>query len=90
MSANTGIVGDAFMNFGFIGLALWGILLAIILKLVDSCSKRVDFRVGVAAIAMPTMSLVSSALLTCLLTHGLLLALLLLYLLPKQSRKLVT
>ena len=84
-NANTGIVGDAYMNFGFAGLALWGIILIIILKLVDSCSNRVDIRVGVAAIAMPTITLMNSALLTNLLTHGLLLSLLLLYLLPKWN-----
>lgn len=89
MGANNGVVGDAYMNFGFIGLALWGILLAIILKLVDSCSKRVDFRVGVAAIAMPAVTLTNSALLTNLVTHGLLLALLLLYLLPRENKKLI-
>ena len=84
-NANTGIVGDAYMNFGFAGLALWGIILVVILKLVDSCSNRVDIRVGVAAIAMPTITLINSALLTNLLTHGLLLSLLLLYLLPKWN-----
>ena len=85
MWANTGVVGDAYMNFGLIGLALWSILLAVVLKLVDTCSKRVDSRVGVAAIAMPAVALTNSALLTSLLTHGLLLALLLLYLLPKET-----
>ncbi|MEA3432363.1 MAG: hypothetical protein U9R01_06820, partial [candidate division WOR-3 bacterium] len=44
MGANNGVVANAFMNFGFVGLALYSILLAVILKLVDSCSKRVDLR----------------------------------------------
>jgi hypothetical protein len=85
LNANAGIVGDAFMNFGFIGLALLAIPLGIILKLVDSCAKRVDLMVAVAAIALPAVSLTNGALLTNLLTHGLLLALLLLYLLPKED-----
>ncbi|MBA7499763.1 hypothetical protein ES704_02510 [subsurface metagenome] len=84
-SANTGIIGDAYMNFGFMGLFLWGILLAAILKLIDSSSKGTDFRIGAAAIAMPVIFLTNSALSTCLLTHGLLLALILLYLLPKEK-----
>lgn len=84
MNAVTGVVGDAYMNFGFIGLALWSILLAVILKLIDTCSKRADFRVGVAAIAMPAIFLTNSSLLTCLLTHGLFLALTLLFLLPRM------
>lgn len=85
MDAVTGVVGDAYMNFGFIGLALYSILLTIALKLVDTCSRRVDFRVGVSAIAIPAIVLTNSGLLTALLTHGLLLALLLLYLLPKRD-----
>lgn len=84
MNAVTGVAGDAYMNFGFIGLALWGILLAIVLKLVDTCSRKVDLRVGVAAIAIPVISLTNSALTTVFLTHGLFLALILLYLLPKK------
>jgi hypothetical protein len=87
MTAVTGITGDAYMNFGFAGLALWGIMLAIILKLVDSCAKRVDLIVGIAAIAIPAVILANSGLTTSLLTHGLLLALLLLYLLPNRGQQ---
>jgi len=85
MHSNTGVVGDAYFNFGFVGLAIWGILLAIVLKLVDSCSKRKDKKVAIAAIAMPVIALLNSALLTDLLTHGFLLAILVLYLLPNKE-----
>ncbi len=85
MGANTGVVGDAYMNFGFIGLILWAILLAVILKLIDSFSKGKDMKIAIAAIAMPAITLTNSPLLTNLLTHGLLLALLFLYLLPKKK-----
>ena len=84
-NAVTGIIGDAYMNFGFTGLILWGILLVIILKLIDSSFRRKDLRIGIAAIAMPVMILMGSAFLTSLLTHGVLLALIVLYLLPKND-----
>jgi hypothetical protein len=84
-NANNGIYADAYMNFGFIGLFFWGILLTIILKLIDSLSRYKDLRITVATIAMPVIFLTNSALLTCLSTHGLLLALILLYLLPKKK-----
>ena len=84
MGANTGIVGDAYMNFGFLGLILWGILLAVILKLIDACSDKKNIKIAIAIVAMPVISLTNSALLTNFLTHGLLLALILLYLLPKN------
>jgi len=86
MSANNGIYADAYMNFGFAGFALWGILLGIILRLTDSLSKNKDMRMAVAAVAMPALFLTNSPLLTCLITHGLLLALMLLYLLPKEKQ----
>ena len=89
MGANNGIYGDAYMNFGFIGLVLWAILLIIILKLIDSITKNKDIRITVSAIALPVISLTNSALLTCLLTHGLLLSLILLYLLPKERNKII-
>ncbi len=85
MGSNNGVVSDAYMNFGFPGFIIWAVLLTIILKLLDSCSKEVDIRVAVAAIAMPAITLTNSALLTNLLTHGVLLALLILYFLPKQA-----
>jgi len=82
-NANNGIYGDAYMNFGFIGLILWAILIVIILKLIDSFSKNKELKTGIAALAMPVIALVNSPLLTCLLTHGLLLGLIFLWLLPK-------
>lgn len=85
MSANNGIYADAYMNFGFVGFVLWGFLLAIILKLIDSFSKNKKITVTIAIISMPSLTLVNSALLTSLLTHGLLLALFLLYLLSKKE-----
>jgi len=84
MSANNGIYGDAYMNFGFIGFVLWAFLLAIILKLIDSFSKNKKITVTIAAIAMPSIFLTNSAFLTSLATHGLLLSLIVLYLLPNE------
>jgi len=85
--ANTGLFGDAYMNFGFVGLILWGIFLVIILKLADASSKGKDIKLTVAAIAIVILNLRNGALLTNIFTHGLLLALILLYLLPKETEK---
>jgi len=87
MGANNGIYADAFMNFGYMGFFLWAILLTIIFKLIDSFSKNKKMIITIAAIAVPILSIRSSALLTNLTTHGLLLSLLILYLLPKEKLK---
>ena len=85
MNPNNGIYADAYMNFGFIGFLFWGVLLSAILRLIDSLSKNKDMKIAIAAIAMPAIFLINSPFLTCFLTHGLLLALILLYLLPKRK-----
>jgi len=87
MGANNGIYADAYMNFGFLGFILWAFLLATILRLVDSLSKDKEAAITFVAIFMPILSIINSALFTTLLTHGLLLSLLLLYLLPKEYKK---
>ncbi len=85
MGANNGVVGDAFMNFGFPGLVLWAVILAGFIKLLDSCSRKVNLTVGVGAMAVPVFTLSNSALLTNLLTGGVLVAALVLYLMPKED-----
>lgn len=84
MGANTGIVGDAYMNFGFLGMFIWAFLLAMILKLLDACSRGKDMRIVIATVALPIITITNSALLTNILTHGLLLAIILAYLLPRR------
>jgi len=85
MNANNGIYADAYMNFGHIGFIFWAILLTAILRLIDSFSRNKDLKITVAVIAMPALFLTNSALLTSLLTHGLLLSLIILYLLPRKG-----
>lgn len=85
LAANNGIYADAYMNFGFVGFIFWGIFLSIILKLINAFSKNKNIRITIATIAMPVMFLTNGALLTCLVTHGLILSLMLLYLLPKEN-----
>ena len=85
MAANTGMIGDAYMNFGFWGLAICSLIISGILKMIDGLSDKKNKAVGIAVLAMPSIVLTNSALLTSLLTHGLLLALVVLYVLPKEE-----
>ena len=84
-SANVGLFGDAYANFGFAGCAIFALLLALLLKAVDAAGRAVDPRVGAALLAMPAFQLVNSGLLTTLLTHGLALAILVLWALGPAS-----
>lgn len=84
ISANTGIYGDAYMNFGFAGMVVYSFILAIILRLIDICARGADPKIGAAAISVKAISLTNGALTTVFVTGGLWLAILILYLLPKE------
>jgi oligosaccharide repeat unit polymerase len=71
---NTGYLGDAYMNFGFIGMIMFSILLGAILLFLDSLSRKLNISVVISATIIGFQSLVNGALLTSLLTGGLLLA----------------
>lgn len=87
MSANNGIYADAFMNFGFYGFIIWALIITIFMKIIDSCSKNKDKRLIISVLCMPLIAITNSAFLTCLITHGLLLSIVIIYLLPKKSEK---
>lgn len=85
--ANTGIVGDGYMNFGYIGVFLWAILLATILKFADAVTESKNIKIVWPILLLTFYIMVDGAPLTTLLTHGLILALLLCYFTPKVKNK---
>lgn len=86
MAANNGIIGDAYMNFGFLGFFLWSFVLVLILKIINSVSKGKDARIRLGVFGVSMWYLLNGALLTCLFTHGLIIAILFTYLLPGGKR----
>jgi hypothetical protein len=78
-SANVGLFGDAYANFGFLGCGIFAILLALVLVTLDAAARGVHPRVATALIAMPAFELINSGLLTTLLTEGLALAIVVLW-----------
>ena len=84
--ANANIWADAFANFGYIGIVCFTLLLAMLLWLYDSiaASSR-NTRVAALAISLPAFALANGGLLTSLLTNGVALAMLLVYLMPSSA-----
>lgn len=76
---NVGFFGDAYVNFGLVGIIMFGILLGIIMLLVDSLSTKIPLFLTMSILVIPVMSLVNSAFLTTLLTHGILFCMLILW-----------
>jgi len=80
--ANANVWADAYANFGYPGIICFTLLLAIVLWLYDSMAVGRDGRVAALVIALPAFSLANIGLLTSLLSNGIGLAMLLMYLMP--------
>ncbi len=85
---NTGAFATGFMHFGYVGVLVYGILLGVTARLVDSVSAgRVPLRYAAAIFAVPFWIVFRSAdLTTALLTHGMLFGLLILWLASGSGR----
>jgi oligosaccharide repeat unit polymerase len=85
MSMNTGYMGDAYMNFGFGGMLIFSVILALIFTLADSLSQNTNIFVVMGATVIPITNLVNGGLFTNMLTGGFLLSLLIVFLYDKED-----
>ncbi|HBB35149.1 MAG TPA: hypothetical protein DC064_26005 [Cyanobacteria bacterium UBA9273] len=85
VSANTGMIADAYMNFRFLGVLLLVPLLVITLRWIDQTTKFHNFRLVLALVSMPMFTLLASGFLTSILTTGLGVAILFLHILPQKQ-----
>ena len=84
--ANANLWADAFANFGFGGMAVFTLALMLILWLFDSLMHKRGFKqltLAVLLLGMPAFTLSNAALITSLMTHGILLAWMILFFLPR-------
>lgn len=86
-SANVHFLTDAFVNLRYLGMLLVALIASGVLWLADSLAVRLPRGLASAVIVVPCSALANSALNTSLMTHGILLALLLLFLLGQGSRR---
>jgi hypothetical protein len=82
VDANANVWADAYANFGYVGIFCFTLLLAIVLWLYDSMAVDRDMRFAALVIGLPAFALANGGLLTCLLSNGMALAMLLVYLVP--------
>jgi len=85
MESNANLWADAYANFGYVGIIIFSLLLAVVLWLYDSMALGRDKRLAGLAIGLPAFALANGGLLTSLLTNGIALAMLLTYLMPPAS-----
>ncbi|CEG29107.1 hypothetical protein [Bacillus sp. B-jedd] len=79
-NSNTGVFSDAYSNGGFITMILFAIILALILYLVDSLTERIPPVLVVASLSYMMFVLNDNSLTNALLTGGISLMLILLFL----------
>lgn len=79
---NTGFLGTGYMHFGFIGMVIFSAIIGFLISLVDSLSiKRIPLPLVIILTITPFRTVfVSSDLPTALLTHGIALCIMLLWL----------
>jgi hypothetical protein len=87
MSANANFWADAYANFGYIGIVCFTLLLAFVMWLYDSSAAKANRYVTALVIALPAFAVANSGLLTSILTHGIALAMLLMYLMPRAMHE---
>jgi len=84
-NANANLWADAYANFGYAGIFCFTLLLAIVLWLYDSMAVGRDMLLAALVIGLPAFALANGGLLTCLLSNGMGLAMLLVYLVPPTT-----
>ncbi|MFA7688878.1 MAG: hypothetical protein WCX96_02170 [Bacilli bacterium] len=86
--ANTGYLADAYSNMGILGMLIMTLLFVLILIMINSLGNKISKELVIGLSLFSMLSLNDGALLTSLLTGGLLLLLLLLYLYSNNSNNL--
>ena len=82
-SANANIWADAYANFGFVGVVVFNIVLLLYLWILDNSAVNKNQPI-IFALTSTTYVLTDTALLTSLLTHGLLVLLAIVILMPTE------
>lgn len=77
--ANTGYMGDAYAQGGILMMFVMAILLALILRLIEKISFNMDYKLVIASVFYVLLTLNDGGLLTSLLTGGLAVFILIIY-----------
>lgn len=83
---NTGFLATGYMNFGFFGMIAYSLIVGIVFRIINNLSeKRTPKWLSIAVMIIPVHSLLSSDLPTALLTSGIGLGILLLWLINSKE-----
>ena len=74
-SANTGLLADAYANFGFYGVFIFPVMFAVVLRMLDSASGKIGLKYNFGVIVFLSIAFLNMAFFTALLTGGVLVSL---------------
>ncbi|MDY6065657.1 MAG: hypothetical protein SPI59_04945 [Finegoldia sp.] len=85
---NTGFMANGYVNFGFLGMFIYSAIVGWLFGIMDEISyKKMPLWTSIAVTIVPVYNLLSVDLLTGLMYHGLLVAIILLWLLSKRKKE---
>lgn len=84
-NANTGLVGDAYANFGWLGLFFYPIMIIIALRVLDYCTKQVDYRINMVLCVLIFYTFINGSFFTILLNNGFILTCITMFLCPQAD-----
>lgn len=82
---NANLFADGFANFGWMGLVGAGVVLLIFLRILDRAAHGVPTAVSALVMVMPTIALSNASILTSMFSHGLVVAVVLLAIMPRNG-----
>jgi hypothetical protein len=83
-NANANLFGDGYANFGWWGMAFESVVLAVILLLANKLSHGIPLMVVIVLFVMPSVTLANTSVLTAMITHGVVAALLIMAFAPRS------
>lgn len=83
--ANNGLFSDAYMNLGLLGVVIYPVIFAIILRIIDGAVECLPQRIVFVVSVYVAFVLISMTLTAALLTSGLIFLIFLLYSLPRDG-----
>lgn len=69
-NANANLFANGYANFGWFGIGMEAVMLAIVIALANAAARRTPLRGAVMLLAAPSVSLVNGSVFTALLSHG--------------------
>lgn len=85
--ANTGLCGDAYSQFGWFSLLIFPLLIILMLKLFDACSRGLDIRIVFVSCVAFALGFTNGSFWGLMLTNGFIVTCLFLYLMPRKLKQ---